>query len=58
MVGSECALEPTLSSPTSRVLGRVLIPDGKKCVSSMNGNLTAAVLSSDGTFVSGNKRNK
>ena len=42
----------------SSVLGGVLIPDGTRCVSSANGNLTVAVLSPGGMFVSGNKREK
>ena len=55
MIGSECTLEPT-PFPMSSVLSRVLIPDGKKCVSSVNGNLAKTGLSQGGMFVSGNKR--
>ena len=40
------------------VLGGVLIPDGKRFVSSVNGNLAAAVRSPGDMLVSGNKRNK
>ena len=39
-------------------LARVLIPDGKRCVSSVNGNFAAAILSPDGMFVSENKSKK
>ena len=40
------------------ILGGVLIPDGKRFVSSVDVNLTAVVLFPGGVFVSGNKRNK
>ena len=46
----------------SRVLGGLLIPDEKRCVSSvntsMNGNLAVAIFSSDDMFVSGNRSKK
>ena len=58
MVGSECALKPAPFPHISSVLGVVLIPDGKRCVSSADGNLATAVLSPGGVFVSGNKHNK
>ena len=57
-VGFECALEPTLFPSMGSVLGGVLIPDGKRFVSSVNGSLAAAVRSPGDMLVSGNKRNK
>ena len=42
----------------SSILDGVLIPDGKRCVSSVDGNLAAAVLSPGGVIVAENKRNK
>ena len=51
-------VEPSPFPPMSIVLGGVLIPDGTRCVSSVNGNLAAAVLSPGGMFVSGNRRKK
>ena len=42
----------------SSVLGRVLVPDGKICVSSVNGDLTAAALSPGGMLVFKNKHKK
>ena len=44
--------------PLSNALRGVLIPNGKKCVSSMDGNLATAVRSPRGAFVMGNKRNQ
>ena len=44
--------------PRSIVLDGVLIPDRKRCVSSVDGNLAAAVLSPGGVYISGNQRNK
>ena len=40
------------------VLGKVLISDGQTCVSCLDCNLAAALLSTSGVFGSGNKRNK
>ena len=39
----------------SSVLGGVLIPDGKRCTPSVDGNLAAAALSPGGMLVVGNK---
>ena len=43
--------------PMSSVQGEVLILDGNRCVSSVDGNLTAAVFFPGGVFVPGNERN-
>ena len=58
MVGSECALEPAPFPPMSSVLGGVLIPDGKRCLSSVNVNSASTIPSPGGVFDSENKRNK
>ena len=39
----------------SSILGGVLIPDEKRCVSSVNGNLGCSISFPGGMFVSGNK---
>ena len=60
MVGSEFALDPTPSPPMRSILNGVLVPNKEMCVSSVNGNLVAAVFFSQVACLSQetNKENK
>ena len=58
MIRSEFTLEPAPFPSMCNLLSEVLIPDGKRFISSVDGNLAAAVLSPGGTLVKGKKRNK
>ena len=51
-------IDPFFPMRSILLIGGVLISDGQKCVSRVDCNLAAALLSTSGVFVSGNKRNK